>query len=80
MSTRRKLFRLTRWGVAAVAVVTLADPSGVARVATWAANHDMVDIPYVRDCHGIFRHPQECHTAVAADDGPVDRPVSPAAP
>jgi hypothetical protein len=66
MSIGRRLFRVARWGVAAVAVVSLADPSGAVRVATWVANHDVVDIPYVRDCHGIFRHPQECPNAVAA--------------
>ena len=65
---RPKVPRLVRWLVVAATVAALADPPATVAAATWVANHDMVDIPYVRDCHGIFRHPDECHAAVAATD------------
>jgi hypothetical protein len=62
----RKVPRLVRQAVAVAAVVALAFPPGTVAALTWLANHDMVDVPYVRDCHGLFRHPQECRRAEAA--------------
>ena len=73
---KRRVPRLARRIVAVVVLAGLARgfggapqdalPPGTARVVTWIANHDMVDVPYVRDCHGIFRHPDECPAAAAA--------------
>jgi hypothetical protein len=51
---------LTRRIVAVVAMAALAYPPGATSVMRWAADHDMVDVPWVRDCHGIYRHPDEC--------------------
>jgi len=42
------------------AIVVLACPPGATAAVRWIANHDLIDVPYVRDCHGIFRHPDEC--------------------
>jgi hypothetical protein len=62
--SRRNLTRLARraLAVAALAVAALATVSGVPpTVARWAESaDDRVDVPYVRDCKGIFRHPEEC--------------------
>ena len=59
-----------RLAVAGILAV-IAWPAATQHAALWAANHDMVDIPYVRDCHGIFRHPQECPGATATPAGRV---------
>ena len=53
--------RLARRAALAVAAVAVVVASGTATtVIDWVAAHDMVDVPYVRDCHGILRHPEEC--------------------
>jgi hypothetical protein len=58
--SRKKASVLARRMVAVAAMATLAFPPGATATVRWIADHDMVDVPYVRDCHGIFRHPQEC--------------------
>ena len=53
--------RLTRRAALAVAAVAAVVASGTpTTVIDWVAAHDMVDVPYVRDCHGILRRPGEC--------------------
>ena len=54
--------------VAVAALAMLAYPPGTTAVVHWVADHDMVDVPYVRDCHGLYRRPAECPSA-------ADRPV-----
>ena len=55
------LTRLTRRAVAVAVLTAAAVGSGTATVVVdWVAAHDMVDVPYVRDCRGILRHPNEC--------------------
>ena len=55
--------RLTRRAALAVAAVAAVVASGTpTTVIDWVAAHDMVDVPYVRDCHGILRRPGECPT------------------
>jgi hypothetical protein len=50
--------------IAAVAVLAvLAYPPATTAVVHWVADHDMVDVPYVRDCHGLYRRPAECPSA-----------------
>jgi hypothetical protein len=57
----RSSARLARRAVLVVAAVAMAVASGTpTTVIDWVAAHDMVDVPYVRDCHGILRHPEEC--------------------
>ena len=52
------------WRAAAVACLALiAYPPGTTAVVDWVAAHDRIDVPYVRDCHGILRHPEECRPA-----------------
>jgi hypothetical protein len=58
--SRRKATKLARRIVAVTALAVLAFPAGATSVVRWVADHDMVDVPYVRDCHGIYRHPDEC--------------------
>ena len=55
--------RLARRLVAVAALAALAYPPGTTAVVHWVADHDMVDVPYVRDCHGIYRRPAECPSA-----------------
>jgi hypothetical protein len=64
--SRTLVTRLARRIVALVAMAVLAWPPGATAMVRWVADHDMVDVPYVRDCHGIFRHPDECPAAVVA--------------
>lgn len=45
-------------------------PPGTTAVVHWVADHDMVDVPYVRDCHGLYRRPAECPSG-------ADRPARP---
>jgi hypothetical protein len=53
--------RLARRAALAVAALAVVAASGTpTTVIDWVAAHDMVDVPYVRDCHGILRHPEEC--------------------
>ena len=55
------------WRVVAVAGMALiAYPPGSTAVVDWVAAHDRIDVPYVRDCHGIFRRPVECPGATEA--------------
>ena len=59
MSRARVLTKLA-WRVVAVAALALiAYPPGSTAIVNWVAAHDHVDVPYVRDCHGIFRRPVE---------------------
>lgn len=58
--SRRKLTRLGRRALAIAALAVVAASGTPTTVIDWVAAHDMVDVPYVRDCHGILRHPQEC--------------------
>ena len=58
--SRTQATRLARRIVAVLALAALAWPPGATAAVRWVADHDMVDVPYVRDCHGIFRHPSEC--------------------
>jgi hypothetical protein len=58
---RKKVTMLARRIVALAAIAVLAYPPGASATVRWVADHDMVDIPYVRDCRGIYRHPVECH-------------------
>ena len=58
--------RVTRRIVALATMAVLAYPVGTTATLRWVADHDNVDIPYVRDCHGLFRHPQECSGASRA--------------
>jgi hypothetical protein len=60
--SRRKATLLARRIVTLAAMAVLAYPVGTTATVRWVADHDMVDIPYVRDCHGIYRHPAECHS------------------
>ena len=46
--------------VAVVALAALAFPPGTTAVVHWVAEHDMVDVPWVRDCHGLYRRVEEC--------------------
>ncbi len=53
--------RLARRAALVFAALAVVVASGTqTTVIDWVAAHDMVDVPYVRDCHGILRHPQEC--------------------
>jgi hypothetical protein len=62
--SRRNLTRLARRALAVAALAAVATASGVPTAAIdWVAAHDMVDVPYVRDCKGILRHPEECPPA-----------------
>lgn len=63
--TKRTASVLARRIVAVAALAVLAFPAASTTAVRWVADHDMVDVPYVRDCHGIFRHPQECPGAEA---------------
>lgn len=66
MTTAKRLTRVA-WRVVAVACVALVvyHPRTTA-VVDWVAAHDRIDVPYVRDCHGIFRRPEECPGAAEA--------------
>jgi hypothetical protein len=55
--------------VAVAAFAVFVYPPGTTAVVHWVADHDMVDVPYVRDCHGLYRRPAECPSA--ADRSPV---------
>jgi hypothetical protein len=60
MSRARGITRVA-WRVVAVAgLVLIAHPPGTTAVVDWVAAHDRIDVPYVRDCHGVFRRPEEC--------------------
>ena len=53
--------RLARRAALAVAAAAVVVASGTpTTVIDWVAAHDRIDVPYVRDCHGILRHPEEC--------------------
>lgn len=71
--SRRGATKLARPIVAIAALAALAAvtaPDATTAVVDWVAAHDMVDIPYVRDCHGILRRPEECPGAgLARRDG-----------
>jgi hypothetical protein len=58
--SRRKLTRLGRRALAIAALAAVAASGTPTAVIDWVAAHDMVDVPYVRDCRGILRHPEEC--------------------
>jgi hypothetical protein len=59
--SRRNLTRLARRTVAVAVLAVAAVGSGATTaVVDWVAAHDMVDVPYVRDCKGILRHTEEC--------------------
>jgi len=60
---------LARRMAAVAALAVLAYPPGTTAVVHWVADHDMVDVPYVRDCHGLYRRPAECPST--ADRTPV---------
>ena len=62
--------KLARRIVVVAALAALASPPGTTAVVHWVAEHDMVDVPYVRDCHGLYRRPAECPSA-------ADRPAAP---
>jgi hypothetical protein len=64
--SRKQASVLARRAVAVMAMAVLAFPPEATAAVRWVADHDMVDVPYVRDCHGIFRHPQECPGSQAA--------------
>ena len=46
--------------VAVACLALIAYPPGTTAVVDWVAANDRIDVPYVRDCHGLFRRPQEC--------------------
>lgn len=53
--------RLARRAALTIAALAVVAASGTpTTVIDWVAAHDMVDVPYVRDCHGILRHREEC--------------------
>jgi hypothetical protein len=54
------MMRSARRLVAVAAMAALVFPAGTTSVVHWIADHDMIDVPYVRDCHGLYRHPEEC--------------------
>lgn len=55
------------WRIVVVAAVALiVYPPGTTAVVDWVAAHDGIDVPYVRDCHGLFRRPEECPGTAAA--------------
>ena len=59
--SRTNLTRLTRRVVAVAVLAAAAVGTGTTTaVVDWVAAHDMIDVPYVRDCRGILRHPDEC--------------------
>lgn len=58
--SRRKLTRLARRALAVAALAAIAASGAPTAAIDWVAAHDMVDVPYVRDCQGILRHPGEC--------------------
>ena len=58
--SRRNLTRLARRALAVAALAAVAASGTLTTVIDWVAAHDMIDVPYVRDCHGILRHPEEC--------------------
>ena len=58
--SRRTLTRLARRALAIAALATIAASGTPTAVIDWVAAHDKVDVPYVRDCKGILRHPDEC--------------------
>lgn len=60
MSPRMPSRLVRRAALAAAALAALAATGTPTTVIDWVAAHDMVDVPYVRDCHGILRHPEEC--------------------
>jgi tetrahydromethanopterin S-methyltransferase subunit C len=52
---------VARRALAIAALAAVAVGSGTTTtVVDWVAAHDMIDVPYVRDCQGILRHPEEC--------------------
>lgn len=58
---RSNLTRLARRALVVTALAAAAISSGTTTaVIDWVAAHDKVDVPYVRDCQGILRHPEEC--------------------
>jgi hypothetical protein len=59
--SRTNLTRLTRRALAVAVLAAAAIGSGTTTaVVDWVAAHDMIDVPYVRDCRGILRQPEEC--------------------
>ena len=58
--SRRKAATLARRIVAIAALAVFAYPPGTTAVVHWVADHDMVDVPWVRDCHGLYRRVEEC--------------------
>jgi hypothetical protein len=67
--------RLARRAALAVAAAALVVASGTpTTLIDWVAAHDMVDVPYVRDCHGILRHPEECPPPRAVTGRAAARP------
>ncbi|HYH50357.1 MAG TPA: hypothetical protein VEG38_12500 [Acidimicrobiia bacterium] len=57
---RSKFTRLARRALAVAALAAVAASGTPTAVVDWVAAHDNVDVPYVRDCKGILRHPEEC--------------------
>jgi hypothetical protein len=59
--SRMNLTRLARRALVAAVLAAASVGSGTTTaVIDWVAAHDMIDVPYVRDCRGILRHPDEC--------------------
>jgi hypothetical protein len=53
--------RLARRAALTIAALAVVAASGTpTTVIDWVAAHDRIDVPYVRDCRGILRHPKEC--------------------
>ena len=65
MSPRMRTRLVRRAALAAAALAALVASGTPTTVIDWVAAHDMVDVPYVRDCHGILRHPEECQPPTA---------------
>jgi len=53
--------------VLALAVALLLALLATPATARYVDAH--VDVPYVRDCHGLFRHLDECEIPIRAEKG-----------
>jgi len=65
MSPRMRTPLVRRVALVAAALAALVVSGTPTTAIDWVAAHDMVDVPYVRDCHGILRHPEECRPSTA---------------
>lgn len=50
--------RWARWTVAVLSTMALATPVGAPEAVEYAEDH--LDVPFVRDCHGLRPHHSEC--------------------